>query len=374
MAQRQYSPRGASAATPNAKGEKPQLRLVVNRASDVRMRAVRWLWKDQIPLGKLTLIAGEAKIGKSQISADLAACVSAQKCWPDGSRCEQGLVLVLSAEDDEADTIVPRLVASGAEREWVDIVSGLSTSDGKRACFDFAAGFDALRDYAEENPELKLVIIDPVMAYMGRRDAHKAAEVRDALMPYTELAAARGFAIVAITHLNRGTSTDAFQRVLGSGAFAQIARMNFLVAHDAEEEDRRLLIPFGGNLAPLGDAFAYRIASEQVEGDEGPIDTSRVVWQKERVAISAHEALKASAEGQNAGGKIEEACDHIREALSGRRAMESEALKDHVISLGVKFGTYKKARAKLKDAEEIRTWKGTGDDLRWFVELVRGDA
>lgn len=377
MAQHQYKPRASGAGKPKADEAAPKLKLVYTSAAAIRATNTRWLWKDQIPLGKLTLIAGDPKIGKSQITADMAATVALGHNFPDGSRAVQGGVLILSAEDDATDTIKPRLMASGLDTpealEWVDIVDGLSGADGKEQGFDFTAGYEAIEQYARDHEDLKLVIIDPVMAYMGRRDAHKAAEVRDALMPYVKLAQDHGFAIVAVTHLNRGSSNHAFDRVLGSGAFAQIARMCFLVTKD-EDEGRCLFTPFGGNLAPLGEAFAFNIERAVVHGDDGDsIITSRVRWSAERVPITAQEALERTTDARqgNTRRKHDDAAELILTALTQASGeMRSTQLKQRVLDAGITEGTYEKAHKALRASGRIKAEKGEGYGAPWSTKLV----
>lgn len=374
MAQRQYTRTAADV------GDKPRPRLSTVRASDVVKRPTRWLWDNQLPLGKLTMMAGQAKIGKSHLTADISACVVGAKAWPDQTRCAHtGSVLILSAEDDLADTMVPRLEAAGLSGEWlewVEILDGIDDGEGKVSGFDFAAGFEALKDYSDTHDDLRLVIIDPVLAYMGAKDSHKAAEVRNALMPYTKLAAERGFGILGITHLNRSMSTNAFDRVMASGAFTQIARANFLVAHDKQEDGRRLLIPFGTNLAELSEGFAYTIEGAAVagvdhDGQDAVVKTSRVRWQG-RVDITPEEALERE---NGAGGdrrtKQDEASDLILTALTraGGR-MASTLLRERVTEAGVSGGTYEKAHKKLSAAKRIHAKRGEGEDARWYTVLA----
>ena len=84
-------------------------------ASEVIPRRVEWLWEGRIPLGKIAVLDGDPGLGKSAVTLDLAARVTTGSPMPDGSPGSNGGVLVLNAEDDEADTIVPRLAAMGRE-------------------------------------------------------------------------------------------------------------------------------------------------------------------------------------------------------------------------------------------------------------------
>src|SRR5581483_7404902 len=100
--------------------------LSTRRLSEIEARPVRWLWPGRVARGKLTIVAGDPGLGKSQISASIAAVVTTGGTWPvGGERCECGDVVFLTAEDDPADTLRPRLEAAGAEVTRVHVVDGV---------------------------------------------------------------------------------------------------------------------------------------------------------------------------------------------------------------------------------------------------------
>src|SRR5450759_1619698 len=74
--------------------------LGIVRLSDVTPERVDWLWPGRIPLGKLTVVEGDPKTGKSTLGLDITARVSTGSRFPDGARiAAPGLVIVMSAED-----------------------------------------------------------------------------------------------------------------------------------------------------------------------------------------------------------------------------------------------------------------------------------
>ena len=102
--------------------------------ADIEPTAVQWLWHHRIPLGRLTLVVGRPGEGKSFFTMELAAHVSTAKDFPDGSSCPSGSVLIVSAEDDPADTIRPRLDAAGADVNRIHACSAIqyTAADGKQ--------------------------------------------------------------------------------------------------------------------------------------------------------------------------------------------------------------------------------------------------
>ena len=85
--------------------------------ADIKPLPITWLWPGWVPAGKLTILAGAAGTGKTTLALALAAVLTAGGRWPDGSEYKQlGNVLIWSSEDVADDTLVPRLIASGADQ------------------------------------------------------------------------------------------------------------------------------------------------------------------------------------------------------------------------------------------------------------------
>jgi putative DNA primase/helicase len=107
-----------------------QSRLVVKCAADIKPEKIDWLWEKRLPLGKCVLVAGEGGLGKSMVLAWIAATVSRGKEWPcDEGKSRPGSVVILSAEDDAADTIIPRLIAADADCTKVHILEAVRRED-----------------------------------------------------------------------------------------------------------------------------------------------------------------------------------------------------------------------------------------------------
>jgi len=244
--------------------------------ADVAPEPVRWLWPERIPLGKLTVIEGDPAVGKSTLVYDLAARYSSGGGWPDGQAAERaGRVVLLSAEDDAADTIVPRLMAAGADLSriclwdkavvWEEDRQGpvpIVFPDHLPYLHQQIRAFDAT-----------LVIVDVLMAYLSSCvDSHKDQSVRALLSRMSDLAASRGAAIVLVRHLNKAGSGPAIYRGGGSIGIIGAARAGYQVIADADDPDRRLFTCVKNNLAPRAATLAYRL--EPAAG----FDVARVVW------------------------------------------------------------------------------------------------
>ena len=161
---------------PETEPEKTKPGLRVLKSSEVQPELIDWLWKDRIPLGKLTLFSGNPDVGKSLVSLDVAARLSCGRDFPDGKNtlgaCD---VLILAAEDDPADTIVPRLMTSGADLDRIHLLTGTNADKYQRG-FALDSDVQLLREHLSQNPEIRLVIVDPISNYLGSTELNKETE------------------------------------------------------------------------------------------------------------------------------------------------------------------------------------------------------
>ena len=249
--------------------------------ADIRPEAINWLWPGYLAGGKLHIAAGSPGTGKTTIALSLAAAITSKGQWPDGSRAPAGEVAIWSGEDDPADTLVPRLLAAGADLARILFVSGTREAGGESRPFDPATDTRHLAR-ALAGCDVRLLIVDPVVSAVAG-DSHKNTETRRALQPLVDLAASTGCAVLGITHFSKGTQgRDPVERVTGSIAFGALARLVFAAAKATDDDANgdgcdRLFVRSKSNIGPDGGGWRY--ALEQVAVPGHPLLTaSRVRW------------------------------------------------------------------------------------------------
>jgi hypothetical protein len=264
-------------------------------AADIEPQPVEWLWPDRIAIGKQTLIAGEAGLGKSQVAIGMGAAVACGE-----GHAPLGRFIILSAEDSAADTLVPRLIAAGADLQRVEIVNSVFQGQKGRRAFNLQSDLALLEKLVHDLGDVRL-IIDPITSYLGAKaGSHLNASVRGILEPVGEMAERLRVSIVCITHPPKAGAMAAINRFLGSVAFVAAARAAYMVTTDPDDETRRLFLPVKNNLAPLGKGLAFRLEQRIVGGPSAAIVASSVAWESEPVTLSADQAL-ATADG---GGEV----------------------------------------------------------------------
>jgi hypothetical protein len=261
----------------------PPPAATVQTLADVPAERVAWLWPGRLPLGKLVVLDGDPATGKSTLTLDLGARVSTGARWPDGVPATSPAgVLLLSAEDGLADTLVPRLIAAGADLRRVHALTDVPSvdEDGEVRHVPPSLPRDlAVIEKVVTEKTIKLVVVDVLMAYLsGKVDSHRDQDVRGVLHQLGAMAERTGATVVLVRHLNKAGGTNALYRGGGSIGIVGAARAAYLVARDPEDADRRILAVTKSNLSVEPPSLAYRLVDDPTNGcarvqwEDGPVD------------------------------------------------------------------------------------------------------
>jgi hypothetical protein len=257
--------------------------------SRVAPRGVGWLWPRRVPLGKVTLLVGDPGRGKSLLALDMAARVSRGAAWPDpeSGSAPLGRTILLSAEDDTADTVRPRLDALGGDPSRVCVLRAVRWEDTEcNQMFSLSRDLAGLEAAIGRWDDVRLVVFDPVSAYLGGAESYNNADIRRILAPVQTMAERSGVAVLAISHLTKRAAASVMYRTMGSLAFVSAARAVWAAVPDREAAGRMLLLPVKCNLAGGVTGMAYRILPHA----ENPA-LPTVAWEPEPVEMTAQEAL-----------------------------------------------------------------------------------
>ena len=342
--------------------------LIIRCASEIDPEPVEWLWEGRLALGKHTCIAGEPGTGKSQLATAITAAITIGDEWPCGEgMAPQGSVIILSAEDGEADTILPRLHAAGADCGRVHIISAVRTADDGRRSFNLQADLQLLEQEIKRIGDVVMVCIDPISSYLGGADSHKNAAVRGVLEPIGEMADRMRVAVLSITHFSKsgaGITTKALHRFIGSIAFVGAPRMAFAVIEDAADKERRLMLHAKNNLAPPPPGLAFKLKQTIVVE---AIVASRIDWEPEHVNMTADAALAAGAVSGDGHSAKEDAEDFLREVLADG-AVGAKEVKRQAGEAGIANRTLMRAKRDLG----VQSYREEAvDKHKWFWILPK---
>ena len=293
-------------------------KIMFQRLSDVHLEQIDWLWPGVLARGKLTIFAGEGSVGKSTVVTDIAARITTGSRWPaSNDNAETGDVVIIQLEDDIADTVKARFVAAGGDPHRLITVPGAKDEEtGTLRALNFQADMAALTQQLKELPDLKLVVIDPIMGYMGNLNSDKAAEVRKLTTPLQILAQETNAAVLIVAHTNKSQDQNAVNSVQGSAAFTQAVRTAFRFSKDeTSANDRRVMSSMKNNISKGNVSWGYTIETRQAVEGEMVVDTSGVVWEADTHRATADDVLRKN---RDSGKKLLEAEDFlIRELADG---------------------------------------------------------
>ncbi len=361
--------------------------LATTRLDGIDPEPIRWLVPNVIPLGKLVMFAGDGGHGKTTLTLHMTACLTmGLPCFDlEYEAPPPADVLIMSCEDDFSDTVVPRLLAAGADLKRVHRVDGIKVAKGEPTPFNLSQ-FQKLAEELEDRPEVRFVVIDPAGAYVGASgvDDHKDSELRSLLGPLAQLASFRKVTILLVKHLNKGVSAKAVHRVGGSTGYVNTVRAAFVVVPEPDNDERKLFLPLKFNIGKKPNGLAFRLTALEEEDSAKILGRFPKLEGEDRLRLAAQlfrptwdgvtgiDADAAFGEGdkeKKGGTRLQDCRDWVLGFL-GEYSWPDDELVRSAEEAGFKLGILKRTKKAMRDEGELHSrkvgfanvwWNWTGD-------------
>lgn len=333
-------------------------------AADITPRRVQWIWKGRIPKGKITVVAGDAARGKTTLAINLIGRLSDGRHLPlaPPSRTAPPMkCLIMTAEDDYSDTVVPRLLAAHANLDNVEFLDGYMGENGK-VLLTLPEDIDSLRVKIQRT-NAKILLIDPFNAFLnGKTDSYRDSDIRRVLHPLSKLAEETSVAILLIFHLNKNTTANALQRIVGSVGIGAAARSVLFVAPNLENEDERIMAVAKVSNAAVPSSLTFRIEGTKPYGAAMVRWTGQIARVADELVTQRRSQVKAESALHTAEFFLENLLlDHDGSMLLPKILVEAE-------SANISEATLRRAKESLgvqqKKGEKL---KHEGNFVYWYL-------
>jgi hypothetical protein len=302
-------------------------RIRLTPASSFRIKGVKWVWENRMPVGALTLIPGREGVGKSTFLAWMTAAITRGEL-PGMYFGIPKSVLYSASEDAWEYTIAPRMLAAGADMDRVFRIDAALEDDGyggvilPRDCRELVS--------ASRDVDAALLACDPIISLVDERlNTFKSKELRTALEPLTLAAEEACIAVGALVHFNKGVSNDVGTLISGARAWVEVARAVVAIGRDKEAEEYTCVVSQTKNNLGVGDLpnLTYTIDSHQLPTDDGEIaSVGRLRWTGETDRGVEDLLADAMGSGQPSAGRAGQLMRDLIDYVTGKCPTPSHAV------------------------------------------------
>jgi hypothetical protein len=340
--------------------------MVIN-ATDIKPEQLTWLWPGRIPQGTVCWFTGKPKTGKSLAILDLIARITTGKDWPDGEKNilpPQDVMLCIS-EDILSKTVIPRLMAAGADLSHVKFHDRMKLPEGSRN-LQLSADARLLKKALDAMPTVSLLILDPLESFSGDVNINSNQEIRPITNAITEICAKTGVTLIGIIHDNKRSDVSAIQKIPGGSAVSAVARAAFGFSRDPENRNEYFMSLVAGSLSKKETGLKYTIGEKVVDGFKAPL----IVWGEEHdnTADDLLNAERDKSPSKDGAKLIGLAKDFLPVALKDgpRRAPELIAEAE---TLGISVGALYRAKEQSKNIMIVKRGESFAEQgrLSWWM-------
>ncbi len=277
---------------------------------------IRWLCEGSIPLGVPALFAAMGGVGKSFMALDMALEIASEVIAGNGTRRilggpirEHGSVVVLGAEDAK-DSVHRRMAAidTGGRREAAlgklfvvplpDVGGPMTLIAGQSGEFMQTAKLDALIAQLNQIPDLKLIVLDPLQAFVASNITSDPAAGQFMWSAFARICALTGATVIACHHMRKegastiNTADQAREAIRGSTALIDGARATYALWAASEDDTKRVCQEMGVPHQPKRVVHGAVVKSN----DEHDWDVHTYVRNDSGLLSDAYEAGKRAAQ------------------------------------------------------------------------------
>lgn len=335
--------------------------LAVCPLAGFKHATTRWFLPGLIPEGELAAVCGKKGAGKSKfVAAVIAACTASRASGPFRKAKDRGPVLLFTKEDN------PRTVVRGlVEKNGGDTKRVYFPGHGPGGVFLESVTLPCQLLELEKTIVtfgIKLVAFDPITDFCAPGlDLNAESSARNILVPLSEVARRTACKILVVRHPVKGTSGDALEDMLGSGAWTAVPRVTLCVQELAQVVGRRVVKLVASNLWPHGKPRPFELH------DDG--GHALVKWLPE---MEPDDPLLEPAPEETAPElERETALDYLKRVLADGEWHETKEMREHCERvLGVARSTFFNAGKKL-NVEQKQFGKGQKHCSKWRGRLPK---
>jgi len=370
------NPPGAQASHSNQKTDQKteEISIELVPLSHFRCENISYLMEGRIPKGMVTLIVGDTTVGKSTLLTEIASRISRGDPLPGSYKgLVRGSTLYITSENDPKTLFKPRVLACGGDPEKIIYFKAMlvKTNEGEEKIRIFNMNdLPILERKIKEIPDLQLIVIDPVISYLGEKiDPNSSVDVRRVMDLISEFAERNKITVILVAHLSKALAAKAIHKVAGSHQWVAAARVVLCVVRDPEDPERRLLCPMKSNIMLNPKSLAFRIKEKYFPNpdtdEHEALKSVYVEFEEEEVEIDIDEALDIELSKPDDFAKTEIAIKFLEHILRSGPVLETE-VEEKAKEAGISPKTLKRARKKRGIISKKSSKEGGG---KWFLWL-----
>jgi energy-coupling factor transporter ATP-binding protein EcfA2 len=364
----------AQAQAGHSKQETEEISIELVPLSHFRCENISYLMEGRIPKGMVTLIVGDTTVGKSTLLTEIASRISRGDPLPGSYKgLVRGSTLYITSENDPKTLFKPRVLACGGDPEKIIYFKTMlvKTNEGEEKIRIFNINdLPILERKIKEIPDLQLIVIDPVISYLGEKiDPNSSVDVRRVMDLISEFAERNKITVILVAHLSKALAAKAIHKVAGSHQWVAAARVVLCVVIDQEDPERRLLCPMKSNIMLNPKSLAFRIKEKYFPNpdtdEHEALKSVYVEFEQEEIDYDLEAALATGLSNRSSYSQVEIAVKFLEEVLKNGPRPETE-VEELAQKAGISYDTLYNARRKRK----IKSQKGSKEQGgKWFLWL-----